>query len=443
MMTKELLAETLNQLSPEDFAEFKSHIEEQKDFPLISKRRVKVANVQDVVELIEKICRRDRVSVTRKALMKINRMAGEQRLSDKQFPPLSQRVETMKSVMKLLLVTLADLSDSELKDLEQMLKMKCESVLQFVERDTDLQDTVFIVFIVVQMFGYQSVEEVMEVLKEMKRTDLAQRLADGSSETKKKRMDENLSPLIHKVATMAAVTDLLLETLEDLSERDLMEFKWFLQFTRFQKSLPQILLRTDTKEIVILMIETWGQQSVEVIIEVFRDMKRADLVQRLSESSSGFNEKHDERCPALIQKIEMMEFVIELLLETLACLNVWELNDFKEILHQIHCQKNYSYIRWMLYMTTDLQDTVFFMVQIYGYQSVEKTIEGLKEMKRTDLSQRLSDCSSLPRKKHSVDERRSALIHKVATMAAVKHLLLETLKDLNNTELKKFKSLWR
>uniref|UniRef100_UPI000D320DCA uncharacterized protein LOC112432177 n=1 Tax=Maylandia zebra TaxID=106582 RepID=UPI000D320DCA len=258
---------------------------------------------------------------------------------------------------------------------------------------------------------------------------------------------------------MAAVTDVLLETLEDLSDQDLNKFKLFLQFTCFQKSLPQIKLNNGRRGIVNDMIDKLGHQSVEVIREVLTDMQRTDLVQRLSESSSGLKaagssaegfdveetekEKHseDERWPALIHKVETMESVIELLLEALDGLNEPELSEFNKNLPQIHLHKYDSVFSWMWYMRTNLQHTVFLMVLTYGQQSVEKTMEVLKEMKRTDLAQRLSDCSSLPRKKHSVDERRSALIHKMATMAAVKHLLLETLNDLSDEELKKFKRI--
>lgn len=50
-------------------------------------------------------------------------------------------------------------------------------------------------------------------------------------------------------------------------------------------------------------------------------------------------------------------------------------------------------------MRTDLQDTVFFMVLTYGERSVEKTMEGLNEMKGADLAQRPSDCSPEPKSK--------------------------------------------
>lgn len=93
-----------------------------------------------------------------------------------------------------------------------------------------------------------------------------------------------------------------------------------------------------------------------------------------------------------------MESVIELLLEALDGLNEPELSEFSQTLRQIH-HKYYSDFSLMPYMRTNLQHTVFLMVQTYGQQSVEKTMEVLKEMKRTDLAQRLSDCSSLPRSK--------------------------------------------
>ncbi|XP_063341100.1 uncharacterized protein LOC134635628 [Pelmatolapia mariae] len=458
MTTKKLLIETLNQLSPEDFAEFKSLTEGKKHLSSKQRRRLKTANTQDVVKLMMETYRGECVEETRKALMKMNRTDLVQRLSDKQFPPLSQRVETMESLIELLLETLADLSDSELENFQQVLRRKHVLSSLFMETETDLQD---VVFLMVRTFGQQSVEEIVEVLKEMKRTDLAQRLTDSSSEAQNKHLDEHLSALIHKVATMAAVTDLLPETLEDLSEQEFNEFLWFLQFTRFQKSLPEIEMSNDRGRTVVVMIDKWGHQSVEVTREFLTDMQRTDLVQRLSESSSGLKaagssaegfdveetekEKHseDERWPALIHKVETMESVIELLLETLDGLNEVELRKFNWTLEQIldHDDCDGMNLSLLLYLMSGLLNTVFLMVLTYGQQSVEKTMEVLEEIRRTDLAQRLSDCSSLPRKKHSVDERRSALIHKMATFTAVKHLLLEHLNDLNNDEYRTFKKL--
>ncbi|KAL7393373.1 hypothetical protein ABVT39_009841 [Epinephelus coioides] len=303
-----------------------------------------------------------------------------------------------------------------------------------------MQDTVFSM---VQNNGQQSVEMTKEVLEKMKRTDLVQRLSDSSSGSKKKHsVDEHLSALIHKVATMRAIKERLLETLSDLSDRELEKFKWLLQFTFFQRSLELISWREvqwtyNVNELVDVMVEKFGQQSVEVTVEVLMDMNRSDLMQKLSETISGHKEKHcmDEHCPALVQTVETMTCVIELLLETLASLSDRKLSKFRDILlSQTDFDRCVSHIPLILLEIEDRQVTVFLMVQTYGQQSVETTKEVLEKMKRTDLVQWLSDSSKGPKNEHQ-----SALIQKVATMAAVKQLLLETLNDLSDKELKKFK----
>ncbi|KAL7393404.1 hypothetical protein ABVT39_010347 [Epinephelus coioides] len=373
---------------------------------------------------------------------------------EKQRPSLIQRVETMTSVIELLLETLAGLSDWELSVFEWFLRQS-QLYRRFYWRQqrTDMQETVFLM---VQTDGQQSVETTKQVLKKMKRTDLVQILSDSSSGTKKKHsVDEHLSALIHKVSTMRAVKELLLETLSGLSHEEFVKFKWLLQFTFFQRSLELISWSElspphiswselslahipgirqqetySTDQLVDVMLERCGQQSVEVTKEVLMDMNRTDLVQSLSETSSGHKaagssaeafgvrttegEKHcvDEHWPALIQKVETMTSVIELLLETLAGLSDWELKKFKEVLlSQTDLYRHHSGMPFILREIEDQQDTVFLMVLTYGQQSVETTKQVLKKMKRTDLVRRLSDSSSGPKKQHS-DEHRPALIQK-------------------------------
>uniref|UniRef100_A0A4W6BWM4 Pyrin domain-containing protein n=1 Tax=Lates calcarifer TaxID=8187 RepID=A0A4W6BWM4_LATCA len=74
---------------------------------------------------------------------------------------------------------------------------------------------------------------------------------------------------------------ILLETLNDLSHKELEKFRRLLQFTYFQKNLPQIpwsqLNMADGGQIVDLMVKRCGHQSVEVTMEVFMDMNRTDL----------------------------------------------------------------------------------------------------------------------------------------------------------------------
>lgn len=90
---------------------------------------------------------------------------------------------------------------------------------------------------------------------------------------------------------MAAVKQLLLETLNDLSDEELKKFMEFLQLILYQKDLRDKSLvlthRADRAKIVELMMQTYGQLSVELIKEVFMNMKRTDLVQRLDKPSSG------------------------------------------------------------------------------------------------------------------------------------------------------------
>ncbi|XP_059194909.1 uncharacterized protein LOC131976046 isoform X2 [Centropristis striata] len=475
MTAKKVLSESLNALNSEELEEFKSLIEYEKDFPSISRSRLKAANKADIVELLVETNSAECVELTKWVLKKMKRTDLEQRLSDispgtkeKQQPPLIQRVEAMASVIELLLETLKDLTDWELKRFKDVLQRQMPLERSFSDIAWCLLQTAdrqVMVFSLVLTYGQQSVETTRNLLRKMNRIDLVQKLSDSSSGPKKKHsLDEHLSALIHKVATMAAVKELLSETLSDLSSVELQTFKWLLQFTFFQRSLPLMSLteQLDLRgagQLVDVMVDKCGQQSVEVVKEVFMNMNRTDLVQRLPETSSGheaagssaevfgvnttegtIKKKHsvDEHWPALIQKVDTMASLIELLLETLAALREDELEDFKFVLlRKTDFTKRISSRSLMQLKIMHWQDMVFLLVQTEGQQSVETTKKVLKKMKRTDLVQRLSDRSSAPKEKHS-DEHRPALIQGVATMSAVKQLILETLNDLSDKDLEKF-----
>ena len=93
-----------------------------------------------------------------------------------------------------------------------------------------------------------------------------------------------------------------------------------------------------------------------------------------------------------------MESVIELLLEALKDLSEAELKEFKSTLCPVYLLGD-SFVQLFNLDIADMQGTVCLMVQYYGQQSVEMTKEILKEMKRTDLVQRLKDSSSPPKSK--------------------------------------------
>ena len=90
---------------------------------------------------------------------------------------------------------------------------------------------------------------------------------------------------------MTPLQEKLFEALEDLSPLELLGFKQILQFTDITKGLPRLpehrLEMAGRVEIVKLMEEIYGQQCVELIRKVLKEMNRSDLVQRLSDISSG------------------------------------------------------------------------------------------------------------------------------------------------------------
>ena len=87
---------------------------------------------------------------------------------------------------------------------------------------------------------------------------------------------------------MASVTELLLETLKYLSDTELGEFSRVLHGIIFHRNLniPRWLVRRDRQQTVFTLMLYHGRQSVEMIKDILEKMKRTDLVQRLSDSSS-------------------------------------------------------------------------------------------------------------------------------------------------------------
>lgn len=82
---------------------------------------------------------------------------------------------------------------------------------------------------------------------------------------------------------MAAVKELLLETLNELRDKELEKFKKFLSsqpicsFISFSELLD---LTSNRKEISDLMLEKFGQQCVEMTRQSLIHINRTDLIQR-------------------------------------------------------------------------------------------------------------------------------------------------------------------
>lgn len=100
----------------------------------------------------------------------------------------------MASVIELLLETLAVLSDGEFRNIKKVLLKQFHLRRRFLDISLMQLETIDMqvaVFLMVLVYGQQSVEKTKEVLKRIERTDLVQRLSDGSSGSKSKTIKTN------------------------------------------------------------------------------------------------------------------------------------------------------------------------------------------------------------------------------------------------------------
>ena len=88
---------------------------------------------------------------------------------------------------------------------------------------------------------------------------------------------------------MESAIELLLETLADLSDKELERFKTVLwSQTDFYTRYSPIHLKTaDRQDVVFLMVQTNSQESLEKTKHILKKVNRTDLVQKLSHSGSG------------------------------------------------------------------------------------------------------------------------------------------------------------
>ncbi|XP_032374456.1 uncharacterized protein LOC116691180 [Etheostoma spectabile] len=502
MTAKKILFETLNDLSSEELYTFMSLFELEKSFPLSPRDLLEMANTKVIVELMVETYRHECVELTRKVLKRMNRTDLVQRLSDissgtkeKQLPSFTQRVETMTSVIELLLETLKELKDKELQKFKSVLICQTDFNRHFLDTQWMLKTLVErqnIVFSMVENYGQQSVEKTKKVLKTMKRTDLVQKLSDISSKPKKKHsVDEYPSALIHKVATKSAFIELLLETLNGLSSKELDNFIQLLQSRFLLRNNPDISWRR-------LLWTMAGEPVVELAKEVLVEMNRTDLVQRLSETiletkAAGSsaealgvstiekeNQSVDKHGPARILRAAALETLEaartetreeilrkrsiesqvavmeepathqskplhkdltmtsleEKLLETLQYLSYRELEQFKHGVLHTRKEKGLSRISRLRMEMADREEMVELMVEIYGQRAVEVTREVLEKMNRRDLVQRLLETSSRLQETH-----KSKQLHQDVFMTSLEEELSETLGALSYWELKQFKQV--
>lgn len=92
---------------------------------------------------------------------------------------------------------------------------------------------------------------------------------------------------------MVPVTELLLETLACLSDKEFQKFRTVLtQICPGRLDSDTMLLEiVDKWYIVLVIVRTCGQKSLEMITSALLKINRSDLVERLSQSCSGYKSK--------------------------------------------------------------------------------------------------------------------------------------------------------
>ncbi|XP_078101155.1 NACHT, LRR and PYD domains-containing protein 3-like isoform X3 [Sander vitreus] len=154
---------------------------------------------------------------------------------------------------------------------------------------------------------------------------------------------------------MATVIELL-ETLEDLGDKELKNFKWYLQQPDFLKDFPPIpksrLENADRPDTVDLMVQTYSHQCVDVAKKVLKRMRRNDLVESLSNTDPE---------PEV------------------------EVDEIEETKNSKSRPEN-----------ADRLDHVDLMVQTYSHQCVDVANKVLKRMRRNDLVESLSNTDPEP-----------------------------------------------
>ncbi|XP_034009270.1 uncharacterized protein LOC117500508 [Trematomus bernacchii] len=449
MGAQKILLETLNDLSSDELNQFKSLIELEESFPRILRGRLKVANTDEIVDLMVKTFSGKCVNMNNTVLKKMNRTDLVQRLSDissgtkeEPLPSLIQSVETMASVIELLLETLKDLRDQDLESFQRVLsQIQSDNGYPHISLSwhmmRDRQDMVF--YLVQNHSEHRLLEMTTKAFEKMNRTDLVQRLSQSSSGPKKKHSEAQRPAVIQKVATMAAVKHLLLETLNDLRNEDLEKFKQYLDLIVTMKKQIHMSWELSSSpgraKTVERMMQIFGQQCIEITMEVLKDINRTDLRQRLTNPSSELKEMYsvDEHRPAQSEGVQIAAEK-EILLKTLKDLSDHELHKCQCLLPFTFFQKSISYsFHGYPYWTESALQLVDQMVETCGPQSVEVTREVLMDLDRTDLVERLSE--TILRLK---EEPLPSLIQSVEMMASVIELLLETLKDLSDQDLQSF-----
>ncbi|XP_076004577.1 dnaJ homolog subfamily C member 28 [Genypterus blacodes] len=438
METRQMLLESLQRLSDPEHERFKYVL---IDRPHCRKRRM-MAEMQSTVFQIVLTFRKHSVKMISDILDKIHRSDLVRRLSGISLGPpgrtsVDEKVASMRTITERLLEAQNDLTIVEMYAFREHYSGELGNRLTTVSH-------------LMKLYGKKCVHVTSRILDNIHREDLAQRLDSLShwrvEDQEKHSVDKHQTALIQKVATVAAVKDLILGSLNDLRDGDFETFKVLL----LQEDLPGPLIGplgiTHRKTVMDLMVDRLSERSLEVTEKIFKKMNRNDLIQSFSNLGLG----HTETCQSALIKRDThvsgltaisLHFnhaetaetaIIELLLEILNELTIDELKKFTH-----HMNTLYPWGRMEDLKGANRLSTVDLMIETYGQRCVEEA---------GDILQMLSDTSSSSEdesgRKTSVKEKQSRVAfpsaHKEEAEETSREKLRRTFRCLSRQGLQTF-----
>ncbi|KAM3858858.1 NACHT, LRR and PYD domains-containing protein 14-like [Diretmus argenteus] len=337
METKRLLLTTLDDLRKEDLQKFQWFLQHNnflEGFPAIRKGLLAQADRPDTVDLmVQTYGFPGALEVARKVLGEIEMNDLVYSLSSISSGPKDVRKATEQDTTMMvneqqLLTTLEELTNSEFKRFKLFLQQAdiLEGFPAIPISRLEKADRTDTVELMVQTYVLHGALEVtMKILVAIERNDLVESLSSissGPKDVKKVTEVREQQPHpdhsdrfdhCHQVlcgdgvtgrgyweverneeqdTTMMVNEQQLLTTLEELTNRELKRFKWFLQQDDIQEGFPAIrkglLEEADRHDIVDLMVDTYVLPgALEVTMKVLVAINRNDLVDSLSSISSG------------------------------------------------------------------------------------------------------------------------------------------------------------
>nr|XP_020515038.1 uncharacterized protein LOC110003821 isoform X2 [Labrus bergylta] len=440
---KELLLEILHSLNNGELRKFKKFLlsafqEDSKDIPHL----LRYSNDRTaILDVMVQTYGRQSVDETREILKKLHRVDLMQMFSetssepkvDEHQPPVFEKT-VKEDVEHVLSETLSGLKLKEFEKFKWVLQLTYfQRSFARIQWHHMMSATTPDELVHLMVKNQHPVEVTKEVLLDMNRTDLVEMLMGTDSGLQEKHQPE----LPHEKSTVTSLHWTLWETLRGLRYEEHALFKQHLLHIAQEKGLPapERQVKTAGRDgIVMLMVNIYGQQSVELTKDVLQRMNKTDLLETLSGTSSGFNTEKK-----LQQKDPQHKFTRSLhwtLRQTLRGLSYEDQEQFKQHLLHITLQKGLPGAPKQQMKTADIYDIVILMVDIYGQQSVELTKDVLQRMNKIALLKKLSRTSSGFNTENKLQQKEP---QNESTMTPVHSQLLETLEELGSGDLEKFK----